>query len=114
MLTGPEESQTSPRRLDSGRLRRAGRFTRWQLYRLLAGGSRESPNAMFCPSRLFVCRDTTAHRTTAPRDVPGSRLLLTDRAAILQSGLPDVASRSLNDGAQSGSPPGLGMRRRVP
>ena len=46
--------------------------------------------------------------------IPGSRLLATDRAAILQSGLPDVASRSLNDGAKSGSPPGLGMRRRVP
>jgi hypothetical protein len=32
---------TSPRRYNSGRLRRAGRFLAWQLYRLLAGGSRE-------------------------------------------------------------------------
>ncbi|HXM02283.1 MAG TPA: hypothetical protein VN939_06755, partial [Chthoniobacterales bacterium] len=28
-----EGSQTSPHRYNSGRLRRAGRFTRWQLYR---------------------------------------------------------------------------------
>jgi len=35
------------------------RFTRWQLYRLAAGGSRERLRAMFCPSRLFCCRDAT-------------------------------------------------------
>jgi hypothetical protein len=70
------------------------RFTRWQLYRLLAGGSRESPNAMFCPSRLFCCGETTAHRTTAPRDVPGSRLLLTHRAAMLRSGSPPGVDHS--------------------
>jgi hypothetical protein len=64
------------------------RFTRWQLYRLLAGGSRELPSAMFCPSRLFCCGDKAAHRTAAPRDVPGSRLLLTHRAATLRSGSP--------------------------
>ena len=84
------------------------RFTRWQLYRLAAGGSRVRLSAMFCPSRLFCCGDTTANRTAARRNVPGSRLLLTHRAAMLQSGLPDVASRSLNDGAKSGSPPGGG------
>jgi hypothetical protein len=33
---GLEESQTSPVVRNSGRLRRAGRFTRWQLYRLLS------------------------------------------------------------------------------
>jgi hypothetical protein len=59
------------------------RFVGWQLYGLLAGGSRERLNAMFCPSRLFRAADTTAHRAATPRDVPGSRLLLTDRAAIL-------------------------------
>jgi len=36
----------------------------------------------------IVCRDTTAHRTAAPRDVPGSRLLLNHRAAMLRSGSP--------------------------
>jgi hypothetical protein len=95
----PGGSQTSPRRLklptsphrynsgayvgQAGRLRRASRFTMWQLYRLAAGGSRERLRAMFCPSRLFCCRDTTAHRTAARRDVPGSRLLATDRATTL-------------------------------
>ena len=34
------------------------------------------------------CGDTAAHRTAAPRDVPGSRLLLTHRAAMLRSGSP--------------------------
>jgi hypothetical protein len=29
------------------------RFTSWLLYGFVAGGSRELPNAMFCPSRLF-------------------------------------------------------------
>jgi hypothetical protein len=41
-----EGSQTSPRRQNSGRLCRAGRFTRWQLYRLAAGGSQTSPNRL--------------------------------------------------------------------
>ena len=43
---------------------------------------------MFCPSRLFRAAATTAHRTATPRDVPGSRLLPTHRAARLQSGSP--------------------------
>ena len=51
------------------------RFVAWQLYWLLAGGSRERLSAMFCRSRLFCYGDTTAHRTAARRDVPGSRLL---------------------------------------
>jgi hypothetical protein len=46
------------------------------------------------PIASFCSGDTTAHRTAARRDVLGSRLLLIDRTAILQSGLPDVASRS--------------------
>jgi hypothetical protein len=43
---------------------------------------------MFCPPRLFRSGDTTPHRTAARRDVPGSRLLLTDRVATLRSGSP--------------------------
>ncbi len=74
-----------------GRLE-GSRFTRWQLYRLAAGGSRERLSAMFCPSRLFCMRDTMAHRTAVRRDAPGAACLPTDRATILQSGLPDVAS----------------------
>ena len=73
------------------------------------------PNVL--PIASIPCgADTTAHRTATPRNVSGSRLLATHRAARLQSGLPDVASGSLNDvaksgvsddGAQSGSPPGV-------
>ena len=51
------------------------RFVAWQLYGLLAGGSRERLSAMICPSRLFCYGDTTAHRAAARRDVPGSHLL---------------------------------------
>jgi len=43
---------------------------------------------MFCPSPLFCYGDTMVHRTAAPRDVPGSRLLPILRAATLQSGSP--------------------------
>jgi hypothetical protein len=60
------------------------------------------------PIAFILLRIQPAHRTAARRDVPGSRLLLTDRAAMLQSGLPDETSRSLSDGAKSGSPPGVG------
>jgi len=35
------------------------------------------------PIASFVVGDATAHRTAARRDVPGSRLLLTDGAAML-------------------------------
>jgi hypothetical protein len=42
----------------------------------------------FGPARLFRAAATTAHRTATPRDVPGSRLLPTHRAARLQSGSP--------------------------
>jgi hypothetical protein len=35
------------------------RFVVWQLYGLAAGGSRELPNAMSCPSRLFGAADKT-------------------------------------------------------
>src|SRR6202522_2207468 len=77
------------------------RFTRWQLYRSAAGGSRERPNAMFCPSPLFRAGDPTAHRTAAPRNVPGSRLLLTYRTAMLSRGRGTAPLQA------------LGMRRRV-
>ena len=66
-------------------------LSRWQLYRLVAGGSRERLSARFCPSPLLGCGDSTAHRIAAPRDVPGSRLLLTHRAAMLRSGSPPGA-----------------------
>ena len=66
----------------------AGRFTRWQLYRLLAGGFPGMTQRNALPTASVLLRDTTAHRTGARRDVPGSRLLLTDRAAMLRSGSP--------------------------
>jgi hypothetical protein len=65
------------------------RFLAWQLYGLLAGGSRERLSAMFCPSpSILAVGIQTANRTAARRDVPASRLLLTDRAAMLRSGSP--------------------------
>ncbi len=69
------EPDFAPSSETSERLRRAGRFVAWQLYGLLAGGSRERLSALFCRSRLFCYGDTTTHRTAARRDVPGSRLL---------------------------------------
>jgi hypothetical protein len=42
------------------------------------------------PIASILLWDTTAHRTGAPRDVPGSRLLLTHRAAMLRKRLPPV------------------------
>jgi len=47
---------------------------------------------MFCTSRLFCAADTPAHRTATPRDVPGSRVLATYRAARLQKRLPSRRS----------------------
>ena len=44
-----------------------------------------------------------AHRTAPRRHVPGSRLLATYKAAGLQSGLPDIASRSLRRWGEVGS-----------
>ena len=55
---------------------------------------------------LFRCVDLNgADRAATRADVPGSRLLPTYITAKLQSGLPDEASQSLDDGAKSGSPP---------
>jgi hypothetical protein len=71
------------------------RFVRWQLCSLAAGGSRERPRAMFCPSRQFRAGDATAHRTATPRNVPGSRPLQTDRTAILQSGSPPGVGQAM-------------------
>ena len=42
----------------------------------------------FLPIASIPCGDATARRTATPRDVPGSRSLQTDRAAMLQSGSP--------------------------
>ena len=66
--------------------------------------------------RLYPPHRTDAMGKTLRWVIPGSRLLLTHRAAMLQSGLPDIAFRSLDDGAtsgvsddgaKSGSPPGV-------
>jgi len=71
------------------------RFVIRQLCNLAAGGSRERPRAMFCPSRQFRAGDATAHRTTTPRNVPGSRPLPSDRTAILQSGSPPGVEQAM-------------------
>jgi hypothetical protein len=59
------------------------RFTRWQLYRLLAGGSRERLDVRQFYGPLYPDDRIDAMGKTLRGDVPGSRLLLTDRAAIL-------------------------------
>jgi hypothetical protein len=46
------------------------------------------PAQCFSHRVYTVRRIQPAHRTATPRDVPGSRPLLTDRAAMLQSGSP--------------------------
>jgi hypothetical protein len=52
--------------------------------RARTGGSRERPSVMFSPSYLFRCSENaTADRAASRGDVPGSRLLPTDKAAIL-------------------------------
>jgi len=70
------------------------RFTRWQLYRLAAGGSRERLDGRQFYGPLYPRNRTDAMGKTLRCVIRGSRLLPTDRAAILYSGLPDVASRS--------------------
>jgi hypothetical protein len=110
-LNGEEGTQKNCKRAASRVAQglEGSRFTRWQLYGSVAGGSRELPSAMFCPSRLFCCGDTTAHRTAAPRDVPESRLLATDRAAMLRSGSPPglrhATPCSLGERSASGAQP---------
>jgi hypothetical protein len=58
------------------------------LYKMaaLSVGSRRLPgnvSAQCFVHRVYSVWDTTAHRTAARRVIPGSRLLATDRAAIL-------------------------------
>jgi hypothetical protein len=70
-----EGSQTSPHRLDSGRLRRASRFAIVQLYRLAAGGSRARLHVMqFYRLSHSNCNGTDTMGKTSRWVVPGSRL----------------------------------------
>jgi hypothetical protein len=55
----------------------------------LSVGSRRLPGMTqrnVLPIASVLLRGYNGHITAARRDVPGSRLLLTDRAAMLQSG----------------------------
>jgi len=58
------------------------RFTRWQLYRLAAGGSRERLEVRQFYGPLYPRNRIDAMGKTLGWVIPGSRLLLTDRAAI--------------------------------
>jgi hypothetical protein len=88
----------------------------------LTSGSRERPTGL----QLYQSgtNEILRHRANGSlRDVPGSRLISHVLAGLAlrrmlrgwrdtrQSGLPDEASRSLNDGAKSGSPPDVGQSR---
>jgi hypothetical protein len=59
------------------------RFTGWQLYRLAAGGSRERLEVRQFYGPLYPRNRTDAMGKTLRWVIPGSRLLATDRAAIL-------------------------------
>jgi hypothetical protein len=48
------------------------------------------------PIASVLLRRYNGHRTAAPRDVPGIRLLLTDRAAMLRSGSPPGVGPTLH------------------
>jgi len=114
-----EGSQTSPRRLDSGRLRRASRFSayrttsRYSFERIIRPKScsrrlpRTTQRAAFSHSFRFVY--TRTHRAANRWDVPGSRLF-----SDISVGL--VMRRNLRgwqDTRQSGSPPGAGLQQRA-
>ena len=59
------------------------RFVAWQLYGLLAGGSRERLEVCSSMGWLYPQHGTGAVGKTMRWVIPGSRLLLTDRAATL-------------------------------
>jgi hypothetical protein len=102
------------------------RFTRWQLYGLLAGGSRErldvrqfyGPVVSAARNRRDGQNIVRGHSREPPVFTRFGRLTLRQdsrgRRDTRQSGPPDVASRSLDDGAKSGSPPGIAYRINVP
>jgi hypothetical protein len=62
------------------------RFVTWQLYGLLAGGSRERLEMWQFYGPLYLPHGIGAMSKTVRWVIPGSRLLLTDRAATLLSG----------------------------
>jgi hypothetical protein len=59
------------------------RFVGWQLYGLLAGGSRERLEVWQFYEPLYPSHGIDALGKTLPWVIPGSRLLAIDRAAIL-------------------------------
>jgi hypothetical protein len=59
------------------------RFVAWQLYGLVAGGSRERLEVWQFDRPLYLPHGIGAMGKTLRWVIPGSRPLLTDRAAIL-------------------------------
>jgi hypothetical protein len=59
------------------------RFITWQLYRLAAGGSRERLDVPQFYGPLYPHARTDPMGKTLRWVIPGSRLLATDRAAML-------------------------------
>ena len=66
----------------AGRLE-GSRFVAWQLYGLAAGGSRERLDVRQFYGPLYPRNRIDAMGKTSRWVIPGSRLLLTHRAAIL-------------------------------
>jgi hypothetical protein len=73
----------NPPRVERTERLEGSRFIAWQLYRLLAGGSRERLELWQFYGPLYLPHGTDAMGKTLRWVIPGSRLLLTDRTAIL-------------------------------
>jgi hypothetical protein len=70
------------RRVERTERLEGSRFVAWQLYRLLAGGSRERLAVYQFYGPVYPRSDIDAMGKTLRWVIPGSRLLLTDRAAV--------------------------------
>jgi len=73
----------NPTRVERTERLEGSRFSAWQLYGLLAGGSRERLEVWQFYGPLYLPHEIGAMGKTLRWVIPGSRLLLSDRAAIV-------------------------------
>jgi hypothetical protein len=72
------------------------RFVAWQLYGLVAGGSRERLEVWQFYGPLLAADGTDAMGKTLRWVIPGSRLLPSDRTTTLRSGSPPGAAARID------------------
>jgi hypothetical protein len=72
----------NPPRVERTERLEGSRFARWRLYGLVAGGSRERLEVWQFYGPLYPSHGIGAMGKTLRWVIPGSRLLLTDRAAM--------------------------------